>query len=192
MPAEIIDISITIEQLKEAELAVRQAVAEYGAQHEQVLHTLENYIELLQNSGNTAQAEKLLQRANLLRANLGLAAAGALAANANSLLSGSETHLFNSFGYHVATVYEGNIYTPEGKNLGRFEEELGVFLSLNGRYMGQIVEENRLALDTNWQFRHISFGLLGDSGSRAGWGRQADIGRCVLPKDFEDVKLELE
>lgn len=102
----------------------------------------------------------------------------------------SEINLFNSAGEHVATVCGKAIYTPEGQNIGRWNEELGVYLDRNGSYLGEIVEENRLARDPNWHYRHMNFGDRGNEGDRSGWGRRPDIGPAVLPRGWDDVKLD--
>src|SRR5688572_8196626 len=106
---------VTDEELKTAEKAIREAVGKHGTQHREVLQRLEEYIMLLRGAQMLDQAEKLEERAGVLRKIL--AAAGA---------PPSECHFYNSRGRHIATSYLGYLYSPDGKHLGRWANDLGV------------------------------------------------------------------
>lgn len=98
--------------------------------------------------------------------------------------------LFNSNGEHIAVAMNKALYNPQGQNIGRLLEDYDVYLDRNGWYLGQIVEENRLARDVAWIHRHLNFGDRGNEGDCASWGRIADIGRTYFDRGFEDVKLD--
>jgi hypothetical protein len=97
--------------------------------------------------------------------------------------------LYNSGGEHIAVAVNGYIFSPEGKNLGRYQADFEVFVDRTGRYMGQIYEENRLVRDANFRYASFNFGDKGNEGDRAGWGRTADIFRTLLPPYLDDVKF---
>ena len=107
-----------------------------------------------------------------------------------NILGDEEIFLFNSEGKHVAVVWSGSLYDADGKNLGRWDEGLEAFLDRDGSYLGQIVEENRLARDLSWPYKHMNFGDKGNVGHRSGWSRQPDIERTTFVRGFEDVELQ--
>lgn len=193
--------------LKSSEEAVREAVAQFGSQHPEVLRRLERYVVLLRRAGRTAQADKLAEKAKTLRDLLGPnadappptpAAASAPApkpaapaeqpSTTSQVSVATERPLYNSKGEHVAMEIDGHLYSPNGKYAGYWSQDMEAYISKEGRYLGQVVEENRLGADPNWQFRHLTFSK-GYEGDRAGWSRQADIHRVFLPYGFEDVEL---
>jgi hypothetical protein len=196
---------VTDEELKTAEKAIREAVGKHGAQHREVLQRLEEYIVLLRGAQMLDQAEKLEERAGVLRKIL--AAAGAEdsitpqlpdnvgAQNVVSPAPGdppSECHFYSSRGRHIATSYLGYLYSPDGKHLGRWANDLGVFLDNKGSYLGHIVENNRLARDNTWKFISVNFGSVGNPEARTSWRRQSDIDRLTLPAPFQDVSLQAD
>lgn len=98
-------------------------------------------------------------------------------------------HLYNSGGEHIATAYGGYIYTPEGKNIGRYQSDFECFVDRAGHYIGQIHEGNRLVRDVNFRYASFNFGDRGNEGDRPGWGRTADIERTMLPLFLDNVRL---
>ncbi len=220
MGAEVI-----AEELKAAELALREAVATHGTTHPIVLERLDSFIELARKAGNEMLAAKLEDKAKIIRQALQLAApAPATGTAATATVAPAvapaasvppakaptptvapapaaeekasaedqsfvEKHLFNSRGEHVAVVFDGHIYSPVGKYLGRWDEELDAFIDDKGNYLGQAVEENRLAYDPNWHYKYMNFGTKSNAGSRTGWSRQPDTDRILLPLGFVDVNF---
>lgn len=53
-------------------------------------------------------------------------------------------YLFNSHGQHIASFVNGQLHEPTGRNIGHFMESHGIFIDMRGRYLGEIVAENRL------------------------------------------------
>lgn len=225
--------SVTAEDLQGAELALRQAVQAHGTTHPVVLEKLEAYVALAKKAGNTAQAEKLEEKAKILRKALGIespTAAPSVAAPAappaptpapnpaptaspepaTAAVSPSpqatatavetqpdelryvEKHLYNSKGEHIAVAFDGGLYTPFGKYLGRWDAELDAFIDDKGWYLGQIVEGDRLAKDPNWHYRLMNFGNIASAGNRTGWTRQPDTDRVMLPYGYNDISFAEE
>jgi hypothetical protein len=100
--------------------------------------------------------------------------------------------LYRSSGEHVAVAYKGYLYDPEGRNLGRYQDDFACFVDRGGHYLGEIYDGNRLIKDHNFRYSHFNFGDKGNEGDRAGWGRTPDIERTLLPPHLEDVLLKEE
>jgi hypothetical protein len=195
------DASVLENALKSCEAAVREAVAEFGAQHPEVLKRLERYVTMLRRAERTAQADKLEEKAKTLRKLLGAEAAAAAApapglavapaakpAEEAEPLSILERALFNSRGEHVAMELDGHLYSPEGKYIGYWSADMEAYISKDGHYIGQVVEEDRLARDPSWRFKNLTFGR-GYEGDRRGWHRVGDTYRVTLPYGLEDADI---
>ncbi len=197
-----VDSSVAEKALKSSEAAVREAVAEFGAQHPEVLKRLERYVTLLRRAGKTAHADKLDEKAKTLRQLLGpLADAAGASPPAKPVVADSapvkspakpagpeERPIFNSRGENIAMEFNGHLYTPDGKYLGYWSADMEAYISKDGRYLGQIAERDRMVRDPSWRFRHLTFGR-GYEGDRSGWHRVADVERVILPFGMEDVDL---
>jgi len=101
-----------------------------------------------------------------------------------------ETHLRNSKGKHIATQVGRLLYTPSGRYLASWLEDLEVFVDKRGWYIGRIIDDNRLERETNWKFRNINFGKQSSAGDLPGWNSQPDIDYFQLSPGCEDVKLD--
>lgn len=100
--------------------------------------------------------------------------------------------LYSSSGEHIAVAYKNYLYDPEGKNLGRYQDDFECFVDRSGRYLGQVYEGNRLVKDHNFRYSQFNFGDKGNEGDRAGWGRTPDIERVLLPTHLDDVSFGWE
>lgn len=191
--------SVAEKALKSSEASIREAVAEFGAQHPEVLKRLERYVTLLRRAGKTAHADKLEEKARTLRQILGPAADAAYApAPAATPVQPApappvakpetERPLFNSRGEHIAMELNGHLYNPDGKYIGSWNADMEAYITKDGRYLGQVVEQDRLAKDPSWRFRHLSFGR-GYEGNRTGWRKIPDIPRVILPFGMQDVDI---
>ena len=52
--------------------------------------------------------------------------------------------LFNSRGQLIANFVNGQLHAPTGQNIGHYLEAQGIFIDMSGRYLGEIVQKNRL------------------------------------------------
>jgi hypothetical protein len=206
MPEESNNQASVVAALESAALALKQAYAKHGPQHLEVLNKIELYIAALRQAGRIADADRYEQGAQALREALGAAGSipsekfvrandesprstPSVSATEGSRAESPERHLYNSKGRHIATEYHGLIYTPEGRFVGRWSDELGVFLDKQGWYLGEMIEDNRLARYTLWEYRQVNFGTRGSDGDRPGWERRRDVRPVVLPNDYEDVEV---
>jgi hypothetical protein len=53
-------------------------------------------------------------------------------------------YLFNSRGRHIANFVGQQLHAPTGENIGHYLSDPGIFIDMSGRYLGQIVQGNRL------------------------------------------------
>jgi hypothetical protein len=199
MTSEARNDNTALQTLTYADKSVRDAIAKYGSQSQEVVSVLAQYAALLREFGYEEQAQRVNERVRLMREALGKRASeefpmvqpeeSRLHASAPSPSPAEETHLFNSRGEHVAVAWNDNLYTPSGKHIGRWAADLEVYLDRSGNYLGIVAEENRLVCDHNWQYRNINFGDRGNEGNRPGWTKQRDIEPIALPKWLSDVSL---
>lgn len=108
---------------------------------------------------------------------------------APDLMSDEAVMLYSSGGDHVAVAWRGYLYDPEGKNLGRYQDDFECFVDRGGHYLGQIHDGNRLVKDHNFRYAHFNFGDKGNEGDKPGWGRTPDIERTSLPTFLDDVSF---
>jgi hypothetical protein len=174
---------VALQTLAAADKAVRDAIAKHGSQSEQVVETLQQYATLLHEFGYAEQATRVRDRVRLMTEALQRRASSA------RVEQEATTDLFNSRGEHIAVFANENLYAPSGKHLGRWSDDLQVFLSRKGNYLGAVGYENRLVRDKNWQFRNVNFGDRGNEGDRAGWTHRPDIEPVVMDAWLEDVHL---
>lgn len=199
---------------KVVELRLRDAVSRFGNIHPEVLKLLTEYISALRAEGLGEKAEKLLLKAVQMSAIIEGKQADAAEQGdekqsfqdlLNSQGSSDASHstdidkkcysdsgypLYDSSGRNIAVAYKGALFTPDGECIGRYMEEFQVFLDKRGWYLGHIVDENRLACERGWAFRHLNFGDRGNEGNHTGWGTSADISRTCFDYGFDDVNLE--
>jgi hypothetical protein len=97
--------------------------------------------------------------------------------------------LYNSKGNHVAVAWDGFIFMPDGRNIGRWVPDLEAFLDRSGAYLGEIVEGNRLACHHDWPYKHMNFGDTGNTGDCAGWMHQPDTRSQLLPRNYDDFEF---
>jgi hypothetical protein len=98
-------------------------------------------------------------------------------------------HLFNSKGLHIATEENGRLYTPRGANIGHSISDYGIFINKKGRYIGEIMYENRFFFNRLSPFRSTAFGMWGDYGTITIYGPPGKLGRIGLPSGYEDIEL---
>lgn len=96
--------------------------------------------------------------------------------------------LFNSKGKHIATYYEGGLFSPKGKNIGVFLREEKIFVDMNGKYIGGVTKDNRLLANTFSEHYGKNFGPQPERkniGALKDSTGQKSVG---LAKGFKDIK----
>jgi hypothetical protein len=108
----------------------------------------------------------------------------------NSLRESTVQYLFNSRGQHIANFVSGQLHAPTGQNIGHYLESQSIFIDMQGRYLGEIVCENRLMYRRNSPHRSVNYGSYGNYGNVGNYGNPGNYGSIGTPGGFEDVPSE--
>lgn len=68
--------------------------------------------------------------------------------------------LFSSTGKHIANFVSGQLHAPTGQNIGHYLEQQQIFIDMMGRYLGEIVQENRLMFNRQSPYRGVNILML--------------------------------
>lgn len=95
--------------------------------------------------------------------------------------------LFDSHGSHIANEINGHLHTPSGSNIGHYLPHLSIFIDINGRYLGEIVHENRLMLNRSSPYRSTNFGVHGNAGNAGNYGHPGHAGSVGCIAGYDDI-----
>lgn len=95
--------------------------------------------------------------------------------------------LFNSRGQHIANKVNGHLHSTRGTNIGHFLENYNIFIDMRGRYLGEILYNNRLVYRTNSPYRSTNFGSYGNYGNVGNYGNPGNHGSIGLPGGYKDI-----
>jgi hypothetical protein len=98
--------------------------------------------------------------------------------------------LMDSRGDHIASVIDRRLYSAAGDNIGHYLPELAIFIDQSGRYLGEIVSDDRLMYGVASGHKSVGFAVAGDYGSIGRCGgpvRRSDIGRV---DGFADIAAD--
>jgi hypothetical protein len=98
--------------------------------------------------------------------------------------------LFDSQGRHIANEVSGRLHTPVGKHIGHFMAPLGIFVDLNGHYLGEVVRANRLMSDRRSPHRAADFCVFGDYGTAGSFGTPLSPGSIGAVAGLTDVAVD--
>lgn len=93
--------------------------------------------------------------------------------------------LFNSKGQHIANFVNGQLHSKNGKNIGHYLGDYKIFIDMNGRYLGEIINSNRLLRNRNSNYGSVSFGIYGN------YGNPGNCGSMGIISGFEDIPVEV-
>lgn len=96
-------------------------------------------------------------------------------------------YLFNSRGRHIANFVNNHLHTPSGKNIGHFLDREQIFVDMHGRYLGELICEDRLMRRHDSPHKSVSFGMLGNYGNAGNYGNPGNHGSIGIVSGFEDV-----
>lgn len=68
-------------------------------------------------------------------------------------------YLFDSRGHHIAPLMNRQLYNRHGKNVGQYLPQYGVFVDLDGRYLGETVCRDRLMYNLLSPYCTTNFGV---------------------------------
>ena len=95
--------------------------------------------------------------------------------------------LFNSKGKHIANFVNGQLHAPRGKNIGHYLEQYNIFIDMRGRYLGEIVYENRLMYNRSSEHRGVNYGVYGNYGNVGNYGNPGNYGSIGIIAGYNDV-----
>ena len=95
--------------------------------------------------------------------------------------------LFNSKGQHIANFVNGQLHAPTGQNIGHFLEAQGIFIDMSGRYLGEIVQKNRLMYNRSSPYKNVNYGNYGNYGNVGNYGNPGNYGNIGTIGGYEDV-----
>ena len=98
--------------------------------------------------------------------------------------------LFDSRGRHIANEVSGRLHAPAGQHVGHFMATLGVFVDLQGHYLGEIVRANRLMVKSRSPHRTADFCVYGDYGTAGSFGTPTSPGKVGAIAGHADVPVD--
>lgn len=95
--------------------------------------------------------------------------------------------LFDSRGQHIANFVRGQLHAPTGENIGHYMEKSGIFIDMQGHYLGEIVYKNRLMFNRQSPYRSMSYGVYGNYGNVGNYGNPGNYGSIGTVGGFDNV-----
>jgi hypothetical protein len=95
--------------------------------------------------------------------------------------------LFNSKGQHIANFVNGQLHSPGGQNIGHYREHENIFIDMRGRYLGEIIYNNRLMNNNNSPYKNINFGIYGNYGNVGNYGNPGNYGSIGSISGYKDI-----
>ncbi|MBE5991352.1 MAG: hypothetical protein E7247_03025 [Paenibacillaceae bacterium] len=79
-------------------------------------------------------------------------------------------------GKHIANFVNGQLHNVRGKNIGHYLEREQIFIDMHGRYLGEIVNGNRLLYYKASPYMNTNFGVYGNYSNIGNYGNYGNIG----------------
>jgi len=98
--------------------------------------------------------------------------------------------LFNIHGEHIANDVNGHLHSTTGENIGHYIERAEIYVDLEGNYLGEIYQNNRLVYNTSSPYQNTNYGCRGNVGNVGDYGNYGNHGVISLPANFKDVISE--
>ena len=101
-------------------------------------------------------------------------------------------YLFNSKGKHIANFVDGRLHAPDGPNIGHYLKKEGIFVDMAGRYLGEIIRNDRLMVNVSSPHKSTTFSDFGthsSAGSYGNPGNHSSIGRVSGYEDVSEAQL---
>jgi hypothetical protein len=99
-------------------------------------------------------------------------------------------YLFNSRGQHIANLVGDQLHAPNGKNIGHYLSDQGFFIDMSGRYMGELLYEDRLMFNRASPYRSTNFGSRGNYGNAGNYGNPGSHGSIGAVGGYHDVAAD--
>jgi len=82
------------------------------------------------------------------------------------------------------------LHPPNGQNIGHLMKNLGFFIDMRGRYLGEIVAGNRLMCNRSSGYQSTNFGDYGDYGNAGNYGNPGNVGSIGSIGGYKDVAAD--
>ena len=99
-------------------------------------------------------------------------------------------YLFNSKGQHIANLVNGQLHAPQGKNIGHYLSNYKIFIDMNGHYLGEIVQRNRLMYNKYSPYKRTNFGNYGNYVNAGNYGNPGNYGSIGVIGGYQDVNWD--
>lgn len=96
-------------------------------------------------------------------------------------------YLFNSKGQHIANLRQEKLYAPTGENIGHYLEKEKIVIDVKGRYLGEIIQDNRLVVNPVSPLRYSQHAALGNHGQGGQFGYAGQHGQLNFGQAYQDV-----
>jgi hypothetical protein len=96
-------------------------------------------------------------------------------------------HLYDSRGHHIANLLNDQLHSPRGHNIGHHLKPQNIFIDMRGRYLGEIVNGDRLLANGQSPHKHANYGNYGNYGNIGNYGNPGMIGSMSLPLGYQDI-----
>jgi len=97
--------------------------------------------------------------------------------------------LFNSRGSHIANLVNDQLHAPTGANIGHYMKSEGIFIDMHGRYLGEILYDDRLVYNNSSPYRSTNYGSYGNYGNVGNYGNPGNCGSIGLPGGYRDIEF---
>ena len=95
--------------------------------------------------------------------------------------------LFNKGGQHIANFANGQLHAPSGGNIGHYLESQRIFIDMSGRYLGEIIQDNRLMFNRSSPHKCMNYGSYGNYGNIGNYGNPGNYGNIGTVGRYEDI-----
>lgn len=95
--------------------------------------------------------------------------------------------LFDSHGRHIANEVNGQLHSSSGANIGHYLPDQGIFIDMHGRYLGEIVHENRLMFNRSSPHRSVNYGVYGNYGNVGNYGNPGNYGSIGAVPGYDNI-----
>lgn len=99
-------------------------------------------------------------------------------------------YLFDNNGKHICNEVNGQLHSTNGKNIGHFLTDYNFYIDMNGKYLGEIVFDNRLLYKVNNAYENVNFCSYGNYGNIGNYGNPGNIGSIGTVPGFKKIDLE--
>lgn len=96
--------------------------------------------------------------------------------------------LFNSNGQHIANFVNGQLHAPSGQNIGHYMENQNIFIDMSGRYLGEIIQNNRLMYNLSSPHKSVNYGSYGNYGNVGNYGNPGNYGSFGLIGGYDNIE----